>query len=58
MIAVRLTATPEEAAAFLGIPPRVLRRWRRRGIGPASVRVSRELLYSWRELDQWVKHRQ
>ena len=47
-----------QAAAFLGISPRALQKWRVTGRGPKFLRLSaRCIRYSQAELDRWVEAR-
>jgi hypothetical protein len=45
--------TPAELAARLGVEPKVLRHWRRRGVGPAFVRLIRAVRYPAKTLADW-----
>lgn len=47
-------ATPEEVAAYLGIPVATLYQWRYRGVGPQASRVGRHLRYDWRDVEAHV----
>lgn len=45
----------ERAAAYLGVSPRTLEKWRRQGHGPRYVRLgSRLVAYLQRDLDAWA----
>jgi hypothetical protein len=46
--------TLSETAAFLRTPAATLRYWRHRGIGPASFRLGRRVLYRSENLHRWV----
>lgn len=47
-----------QAAAFLGVSPRALQKWRVTGQGPQYLRLSaRCIRYSQAELDRWVEAR-
>lgn len=47
-----------QAAAFLGVSPRALQKWRVTGRGPKFLRLSaRCIRYSQAELDRWVEAR-
>lgn len=44
-----------QAAAYLGIDPEVLGQWRRDGIGPPVIRITRiSMLYDVQDLDTWL----
>ncbi|MBA2948506.1 helix-turn-helix transcriptional regulator [Streptomyces himalayensis] len=47
-------ATPEEVAAYLGVPVKTLYQWRHRRIGPNALKVGRHLRYRWPEVDEWL----
>ncbi|MER6048309.1 helix-turn-helix domain-containing protein [Streptomyces sp. NPDC001793] len=47
-------ATPEEVAAYLGVPVKTLYQWHYRRIGPNVLKVGRHLRYRWREVDAWL----
>lgn len=47
--------TARECAAFLGITPNTLKIWRKKGIGPAYLKINdKNLRYDPREIDQWL----
>ena len=47
-----------EVALRYGIEPRTLADWRRRGIGPAPVRLTSRLIrYRRRDVEQWLAER-
>jgi predicted DNA-binding transcriptional regulator AlpA len=47
-----------QAAAFLGVSPRALQKWRVTGQGPQYLRLSsRCIRYSQAELDRWIEAR-
>jgi hypothetical protein len=50
---------PEDAARFLGFTTSALEGWRRRGVGPAFLRISRRAVrYRRRDLIEWsAEHR-
>ncbi len=48
----------EQASEFLGLSPRTLELWRRRGIGPSIIRLSRRSIrYDHADLLNWVASR-
>lgn len=47
-------ATPEDVAAYLGVPVKTLYQWRHRRIGPNVLKVGRHLRYRWLEVDEWL----
>ncbi|WP_274916046.1 helix-turn-helix domain-containing protein [Streptomyces sp. WZ-12] len=47
-------ATPEDVAAYLGVPVKTLYQWRHRRIGPNALKVGRHLRYRWAEVDAWL----
>ncbi|MFI2234861.1 helix-turn-helix domain-containing protein [Streptomyces chrestomyceticus] len=47
-------ATPEEVAAYLGVPVKTLYQWRHRRTGPNTLKVGRHLRYRWPEVDEWL----
>lgn len=49
----RALATTEEVAAYLGVPPRTLQRWRYRGTGPRWAPVGRHVRYDWADVEKW-----
>jgi hypothetical protein len=47
--------TEPQAAAFIGVQPRTLRKWRTEGDGPAFVRISaRCIRYRPEDLKDWI----
>lgn len=48
---------PPRAAAFLGVSPRTLAKWRWEGVGPPFKRVGRAIVYSPDDLDAWLSSR-
>ncbi|MFI6550103.1 helix-turn-helix transcriptional regulator [Streptomyces prunicolor] len=50
-------ASPQEVAAYLGVPVKTLYQWKYRGIGPNVHKVGRHLRYRWSEVDAWVNAR-
>jgi excisionase family DNA binding protein len=46
--------TTDEAADLLRVPKATLYAWRHRGVGPASARVGRRVLYRRADLDAYV----
>jgi DNA-binding transcriptional MerR regulator len=58
---VRMTTkivTLSEAAEQLRLPVATLRFYRAQGIGPASFRLGRGVVYTQAALDSWVEQRQ
>lgn len=52
---LRPLMTPDEAALYINVPKTTLRSWRRRGVGPAFIRISARLLrYSPEDLDAYL----
>jgi hypothetical protein len=50
---------PDQAAAYLGLSPRTLERWRAAGVGPRHVRVSpRAIRYMAEDLASFVVEQQ
>lgn len=47
-------ATPEDVAAYLGVPVKTLYQWRHRRTGPQVHKVGRHLRYRWQEVDAWL----
>lgn len=47
-----------EAAEQLRIPINTLRYYRSRGVGPASFRLGRGIVYTQQALDEWVDQQQ
>jgi excisionase family DNA binding protein len=47
--------SPDELAAFLGVPLRTVYRWRYRGDGPAGYRVGRHVRYRRSDVEQWLE---
>jgi excisionase family DNA binding protein len=43
-----------EAAQYLGRPPKTLQTWRHEGRGPRSARVGGRVVYDREDLDAWV----
>lgn len=50
----RPLATPHEVAAYLRRTPKTLRNWRCLGIGPAWIRVGRDVRYRWSDVERWL----
>ena len=44
MMATEQHLTPNEAAAHLGISPRTLQSWRRKGVGPVYLKLTAKLV--------------
>jgi excisionase family DNA binding protein len=53
MTDTRLHTTPQ-AAAYLGLSPNTLNRWRYTGDGPRFVKLGRAVRYRIEDLDEWV----
>lgn len=49
--------TPDDVAAFLGVPKATLYAWRHRGEGPPALRVGRHIRYPQEPLDEWLSTR-
>jgi excisionase family DNA binding protein len=49
--------SPEELAAFLGVPLPTIYRWRTRRQGPPGFRVGRHVRYSLEEVHEWLESR-
>jgi len=47
--------TPDDVAAFLGIPPLTLQSWRSRRTGPRSYRVGKHILYRLADVEAWLE---
>ncbi len=47
--------TPQEVAAFLGVPLATLYQWNSRGVGPRRCHIGRHVRYSRADLDRWVE---
>lgn len=54
MTARRPLATPDEAAAYLGLAVKTLYNWRARRTGPRSLKVGGRVRYPWADLEKWV----
>ena len=48
--------TTTEAAAYVGLSPRTLERYRVIGDGPPYLRVGRRVLYRRADLDAWIEN--
>lgn len=46
--------SPDDVAAFLGVPVRTLYQWRYKGTGPRGLRIGRHLRYRQSEVDTWL----
>lgn len=47
--------TTAEAAAYLNFPEKTVKDWRRRGIGPAYIKINgAQVRYRLRALDEWI----
>lgn len=49
--------TTGETAAKLRLAPETLRVWRWQGVGPAWVKVGRQVLYRLSEVERWIDDR-
>jgi excisionase family DNA binding protein len=47
--------SPDDVAAFLGVPVTTLYQWRYKGIGPRGLRVGRHLRYRQSDVDAWLR---
>ena len=47
--------SPDELAAFLGIPPKTLRDWRFKGYGPSWKKVGKHVRYIPETVRQWLE---
>lgn len=47
--------TPEEVAAYLGVPVRTLYAWRYRGYGPPADRIGKHLRYRRKRVRRWLE---
>jgi len=45
-----------EAAAFLGVSPRTVEKYRRDGRGPRFYKFGRRVLYARSDLERWTRH--
>lgn len=57
ILARRQMLRPPRAAAFLGVSPRTLAKWRWEGVGPPFKRAGRCILYAPADLDSWLASR-
>jgi len=46
--------TEEDAAHYVAYTPSALRKWRKKGSGPAYIRHGRSIRYRVRDLDDWL----
>lgn len=46
--------SPQELAAYLGVPLATVYGWRYRGNGPPGIRIGRHLRYRWSDLQTWL----
>ncbi|MGX1711377.1 helix-turn-helix domain-containing protein [Streptomyces albidoflavus] len=51
----RPLATPDELAAYLGVPKATIYRWSSRGGGVPMLRIGRHLRARWVDVDAWVE---
>ena len=49
--------SPDELAAFFGVPLRTVYAWRDRRTGPPGFRVGRHVRYRRRDVEAWVDDR-
>jgi len=47
--------SPDDVAAFLGVPVTTLYQWRYKGIGPRGLRIGRHLRYRQEEVNAWLR---
>lgn len=47
--------SPQELAAFLGLPLSTIRDWRRRGVGPPATRLYRHVRYQPADVAGWLE---
>jgi DNA-binding transcriptional MerR regulator len=47
--------TPDDLAAFLGIPPKTLRDWRFKGYGPSWMKIGKHVRYSPETVRRWIE---
>ena len=57
MLEQRTYLSTHQAAAFLGLSPRTLERYRVTGEGPAFSKLGRRVCYARADLDVWVNGR-
>ncbi len=50
-------ATPGEFADWFGVSTETLRRWRKEGHGPMSVKEGRTVRYAWSDIYAWANRR-
>jgi hypothetical protein len=49
-------ATPEELAAYLSRPPKILAEWRSQGRGPKYLKIEgAQIRYSWDDIHDWLR---
>lgn len=53
-MAVQSLATPEQAAAYIGVTRQTLARWRVEGGGPAFLKLGGRVRYDLRDLETWI----
>ena len=51
----RRLLTTKQAAAYCGLSPRTLERYRVTGEGPRFIKLGRRVLYDPDELDRWIR---
>jgi excisionase family DNA binding protein len=49
--------SPEELAAYLGVPLATVYRWRSRREGPLGMRVGRHVRYRLSDVERWLEER-
>ncbi len=47
-----------EVAALTGLPAGTLRYWRSAGLGPASFKIGRRVVYRRESVDQWISEQE
>lgn len=48
----------QQLAKMLGLSPWTIYGWRKRGVGPKCYRAEGKILYSLREVNQWLQERE
>lgn len=50
----RALATPDDVAAYLGVPAKTLTEWRSQRKGPEYLKIGRYVRYDWRAVEIWL----